>query len=67
MRLAHSMADTGDADHPVSWISTLGTVDPATYSVIGVAIIRRWSVRFAARRNGLGASTDWIVSATGFR
>jgi chromosome partitioning protein len=64
MRLAHSMADTLVTPINDSFLDfdVLGTVDPATYSVIGeshyaemVRDVRR------KRRQIDGASTDWIV------
>src|SRR6478735_7400508 len=64
MRLAHSMADTLVTPINDSFLDfdVLGTIDPATYSVIGeshyaemVRDVRR------KRRQIDGASTDWIV------
>jgi chromosome partitioning protein len=65
-----SMADTLVTRINDSFLDfdVLGTVDPAAYSVTGeshhsemVRDVRR------KRRQVDGASTDWIVSATGFR
>jgi chromosome partitioning protein len=64
MRLAHSMADTLVTPINDSFLDfdVLGTVDPATYSVIGeshyAAMVR--DVR-RKRRQIDGATTDWIV------
>src|SRR5437588_1247426 len=64
MRLAHSMADTLVTPINDSFLDfdVLGTVDPATYSVIGeshYAEMVRDTRR--KRRQVDGASTDWIV------
>ncbi|WP_050399782.1 division plane positioning ATPase MipZ [Bradyrhizobium embrapense] len=64
MRLAHSMADTLVTPINDSFLDfdVLGTVDPATYAVIGESHYAEM-VRDARRkrRHLDGASTDWIV------
>lgn len=64
MRLAHSMADTLVTPLNDSFLDfdVLGTVDPATFEVIGVSHYAKM-VRHARRQRRIvdGGLTDWIV------
>ena len=64
MRLAHSMADTLVTPLNDSFVDfdVLGSVDPATFAVIGVSHYAEM-VREARRQRRIvdGASTDWVV------
>src|SRR5260370_23642255 len=64
MRLAHSMADTMVTPINDSFLDfdVLGTVDPATYAVIGESHYAEMVRDTRRKRRQLdGASTDWIV------
>ncbi len=64
MRLAHSMADTLVTPINDSFLDfdVLGTVDPATYAVIGESHYAEMVRDTRRKRRQLdGASTDWIV------